>query len=397
MNAPKERVTMLLENNPYPQDIRVRQEAESLVAAGHQVEVIAPRAQGQPRAERVNGVEVRRFPVPAPGREDLVGLLREYAAAAVALHLAAIRALIRGSTVIHIHNPPDFLFAAGLLFRLAGREVVFDHHDLAPELAEARFGSGSLVRVTRLLERLTFAVASHVVAANQSHAEIALTRGGKRPDQVTVVRNGPRPEWLAEPVVVRPGDLDEVRLTYLGTIGQQDGVDALAEILARVTQISPTTSVHLTVVGDGDGRWHLEAALDRWGVRDQVTITGWLPLEEVPRHLRDADVCVDPAPATALNEQSTMIKLAEYLALGKPVVAYELIESSRTVGDAGVLVRRSDTNAFAEAIVQLAHDEELRRELSGRARERARLLTWDHSERSLLAAYATIGERRSRR
>ncbi len=173
-HARTERITMLLENNPYPHDIRVRQEAESLAAAGHVVEVIAPRGRGQTARESMNGVNVRRYRSLSFVRQDAWAVLLEYVVAIAALHGAGVRALLRGSTVLHLHNPPDLLFPAGALFRLARRRVVFDHHDLAPELAAVRFRSGLLVSGARLAERLTFGVANHVLAANASHAEIAM-------------------------------------------------------------------------------------------------------------------------------------------------------------------------------------------------------------------------------
>jgi glycosyltransferase involved in cell wall biosynthesis len=385
-----ERVTMLLENNPYPQDIRVRQEAESLVAAGHTVEVIAPRGRDQAARERVNGVDVRRFRSIGLARQNAWAVLLEYVVAIVALHLAAVRALLRGSTVIHLHNPPDLLFPAGALFRLARRRVVFDHHDLGPELAVVRFGQGLLVGAARAGERLTFAVASHVVAANASHAEIAVDRGRMRPADVTVVRNGPEQAWTRLPLCVRPGRLATVRLVYLGTVADQDGVEEMAEVLALLRDRHPDLDVRLTVIGDGVGRASFEAALEDFDVSANVTITGWVPLERVPGLLADADICVDPAPATELNERSTMIKVAEYLALGKPVVAYDLLETRRTVQDAALLVPHGDNASFAGRIVLLANDPELRSSLAHRARERSLALTWDKSESALLAAYARL-------
>jgi glycosyltransferase involved in cell wall biosynthesis len=383
-----QRITMLLENNPYPQDVRVRSEAQSLVAAGHRVEVIAPRLSGQRARERVDGVEVRRFHAIDGTGQGLAGLLLEYLVAIVALHLAALSALTRGSTVLHIHNPPDAFFLAGGMFRLAGRRVVFDHHDLGPELVEVKFRRSALVAAARISERLTFAAATHVLAANESHAAIALERGRKRPDEVTVVRNGPPASWTRLPLNVRPGRLSPIRLAYVGAVAEQDGVDALAEVLAALRDRTPPVPALLTVVGDGDGRPSLEAALARLGLAGCVTLTGWVKPERVPELLRDADVCVDPAPGTVLNQRSTMIKLAEYLALGKPVVAFDLLETRRTVADAAMLAPTGNMCAFAERIAMLAEDPELRRGLAQRARERAGELTWEHSEAALLAAYS---------
>jgi len=390
-----ERITMLLENNPYPNDPRVHYEAESLVAAGHAVEVIAPRRKGQAARERINGVEVRRFRLIHTRRLGTKAILLEYLVAGFALHLAAFRALLRGSTVLHLHNPPDMLFLAGAMFRLAGRKVVFDHHDLAPELAAVKFGPGTLRDVARVSERLTFAVASHVLAANESHAEIARGRGRMGADQVTVVRNGPPASWTRLPMSVRQGVLAPVRIAYLGTVSEQDGLDGIAEVLACLRDRNPTVEAVLTVIGDGDAWGKFEAALARWGVTDNVKMAGWVDADQVPGLLQEADICVDPAPATELNERSTMIKLMEYLALGKPVVAYDLLESRRTLGDAGMLAEPGDVQGFAERIAVIAEDPALRSNMAHRARERARELTWEKSEAALLAAYADLARGRS--
>jgi glycosyltransferase involved in cell wall biosynthesis len=390
-----ERITMLLENNPYPQDIRVRAEAESLVAAGHQVEVIAPRASGQPARECVDGVAVRRFGGIEAGSQGVRAMLLEFMVAAIALHLAAVRALARGSTVLHIHNPPDILFLAGAMFRIARRRVVFDHHDLFPELVAAQFGAGGLVGLARLSEGLTFAVADRVLAANESHAELAVSRGGKSAEQVTVVRNGPPASWLSMPLRLRDGPLSPVRLAYVGSIAAQDGVEGMAEILACLRDRSPPVDSRLTVIGSGYALAIVESALARHGVSDAVTVTGWVSPEQVPLLLQDADICVDPAPSTPLNERSTMMKVAEYLALGKPVVAYDLLETRRTVGGAALLAPAGDSRAFAERIATLAEDPALRTKLAHQARDRAAALTWETSESELLAVYAGLGRKRT--
>jgi glycosyltransferase involved in cell wall biosynthesis len=392
-----QRVTMLLENNPYPSDVRVRAEAESLVCAGHEVEVIAPRAKGQSAREVIDGVRVRRFRGFDASTGGPWGMLAEYLVAGVALHGHAVRALARGASVLHLHNPPDILFPAGAMFRLARRTVVFDHHDLGPELVAIRSGKKPLVALARLCERLTFAVASHVLAANRSHAEIAWERGAKAAEEVTIVRNGPPRSWTGLPLRMREGKLDSVRVAYVGAVAAQDGVEGLAEVLASLRENAPQLDVQLTVIGDGNARATLEAELQRLLVADAVSITGWVPMESVPELLQDADVCVDPAPATPLNDRSTMMKVAEYLALGKPVVAYDLVETRTTVGDAALLVAPGDVQAFAHQIERLAEDPELRAVLAARARERVAELTWEVSASRLLEAYESFPARNGSR
>ena len=386
---------MLLENNPYPRDVRVRGEAESLARAGYAVEVVAPRARGQAARERVDGVDVVRFRSFDGSGHGARGILLEYFVAAIALHRAALRALIGGASIVHLHNPPDMLFPAAAAFRLAGRAVVFDHHDLSPETIEVKFGPGVLSRLARIFERLTFALATHVLATNDSYAEIACGRGGKSRQDVTVVRNAPPGAWTRLPLHVRDGQLERVQLAYLGSISAQDGVEGLAPVLARLGALDPPVAASLTIIGDGDARPALDAALERHGVAGQVTFTGWVPIEQVPELLGAADVCVDPAPATEVNQRSTMIKIAEYLAIGKPVVAYDLLETRRTAADAAVLIAPGDAEGFAQAIARLARDPELRLRLSRDARRRAEELTWEHSERALLGAYAALSARRA--
>ena len=205
---------------------------------------------------------------------------------------------MRGSTVLHMHNPPDMLFLAGAMFRVARRKVVFDHHDLGPELTEVRFGSAVLEHVARAGERLTFAVADHVLAANESHSEIARKRGRMRSEQVTVVRNGPPASWTRLPLRIRSGRLAPVRLAYVGTIAKQDGVEGIAEVLACLSKRTPAFEVVLTVIGDGSARQAFEAALEKIGVAEKVTMTGRVGAACVPELLQEADICVDPAPTT---------------------------------------------------------------------------------------------------
>lgn len=385
----RERITMLLENNPYPQDVRVRSEAESLARAGYRVTTVAPTDGSQPARERINGVDVVRFRLVDGSSGGRIGFLREYLVAAVALHVWAVRELWRGSNVLHIHNPPDILFPAGALYRLLGRRVVFDHHDLFPETIDVKFGPGLASRFAAMCQRITIATANHVIATNQSYAEVAYS-AGKKADEVTMVRNGPPAGWMRLASKPRDGVLMQVRIAYLGAMSSQDGVDGLAAILTRLRGGSDPVDIRLIVIGDGDARPLLAADLAARGLTDCVTFTGRVAPDQVPSLLADVDICVDPAPATDVNKRSTMTKVAEYMALAKPVVAYDLLETRRTAEDAALLVPPGDVDGFASAIRLLARDPELRSRLAAAAHRRASSLTWQHSERALLQVYEVL-------
>ncbi len=381
---------MLLENNPYPQDVRVRSEAESLVRAGHEVTAVAPNDGTQPRREQINGVDVIRFRLPVDVAGTKAGFVREYLVATLALHAAAVSRLMRGSTVLHLHNPPDVLFGAGALYRLAGRRVVFDHHDLFPETIGVKFGSGPVsrlaARIAGICQWLTIAVADHVIATNRSYADVS-HRAGKRPGEVTVVRNGPPAAWTEHPSTERTGVLAQVRIAYLGAMSSQDGVDGLAPILDHLCHHRDVLDARLVMIGDGDARPALEAEMAARGLAARVQFTGRVEPGRVLELLADVDICVDPAPATDVNQRSTMTKIAEYLALGKPVVAYDLLETRRTVDGAALLVPPGDVDGFAEAVRLLARDPDVRGRLARAARRRAQALTWQHSEQALLRVY----------
>lgn len=383
------RVVMLLENQPYPRDVRVRLEAESLGRAGYEVRVIAPRAAGQPRRETIAGVGVRRYRLPMGGRGAL-GYLFEYLVAHVQLFARAVAELLAGADVVHLHNPPDTLFPVALLARALGRRAVFDQHDLFPELLAERLGSARLTPLAVAVQRAAARAASLVLVTNESQRELLLARSGREPDSVMVVRNGPPRTTLAAPArAARDGALAEPRLVYLGELAPQDGVSLLPELL----RAEPLARARLTVVGDGPLRPELEREVTASpDLAQRVRFTGYVDHGRVPQLLAEADVAIDPAAATPFNDVSTMTKIAEYLAAGLPVVAFDLTETRRTGGDAALYARDGDLDGFARAVAELAADPERRCAIARAARARAEALVWEHSEQELIRAYALLQE-----
>lgn len=379
-------VVMLLENNPYPDDVRVRREAESLVSAGYAVRVIAPRAKGQPARERVRDVDVIRFRI-GQDRPSVLGFVREYLVANLHLHVLGAIEVLRGARVVHLHNPPDTLFILGGAARALGRSVVFDHHDLAPELAGVKFGHRSLVWILRRFERATFAVADLVICPNHSHRRVAETRGKVPPDRIVVVRNGPPASVIGLSTPPRPGRLDDPVLVFLGEMAAQDGVDELPELLRTLVHDHRLLGARLTLIGKGPRRAALEAAFAAEGLLERVTFTGHVRQSEVFAHLAAADMCVDPAPRDAYSDACTMTKIAEYMAAGRPVVAHRLTETFQTAGGAARYASAPGAHALAEVVSQLAGSPDERLAMAAQGQDRVGELTWEHSERALIAAY----------
>ena len=375
-----------------PFDRRVWLECQALASAGYQVAVVCPKGSGDPSHQVIDDVQIYKYRPYAPGGSKL-GFLAEYAYSFLATAWLTLRARRSGRfAVIQACNPPDIFWPIALAFRaIDGSKFVFDHHDLSPELYEARFPSGPRLPHKALvtLERRTHRAADHVISTNGSYRDIALTRGGKHPDDVTIVRTGPDPERL------KPGSADpELRrgrrhlAAYIGVMGPQDGVDIVVRAADIVVNKLGRDDIAFTVIGSGDCFDELVALRDELGLTGHLEFTGRAPDELVIRILSTADVGLSPDPKNPLNDLSTMNKTMEYMAFELPVVAFDLRETRVSAGEAAVYVKPNDEDAYAEAIVALMDDEPRRARLGklGRARVEQEL-AWSHQERAYLGVY----------
>ena len=222
---------MLVENDTYPEDGRVRCEAEALLAAGYQVSVIAPGVRGQPKYELVDGVRVRRFPLP-PEANGFIGYIWEYVYSMCCTFVLSLAAWMReGFDVIHAHNPPDTLVFIALFYKLLGKRFVFDHHDLSPDMYRQRFtgeGNSLIYNTLVALEKLSCRVADHVIATNESYKKVEMERCGVPESRISIVRNGP--DFNRVKIVEPDAKLLATGKTIIGYVGEisvQDGLDYL--------------------------------------------------------------------------------------------------------------------------------------------------------------------------
>lgn len=388
-------VVMVVENDTYPADVRVRNEAETLLAAGYRVTVLAPRAdRAESSSEVINGVEVVRFWLPATG-QNLRGFLAEYAVAHLQLLRLVFSRLLAGADVLHVNNPPDTLGFLLVLARMFGRRAVFDNHDLFPELFEFRYGSPQLTRLVRVVQHFAFRVADLVLTTNESQREVVLDAVGRDPDSVVVVRNGPRRDAARRtPPTSEQGrpsgpPLGRVELLFLGALEPQDGVLTLAQVM-RVLVDRHGLDAHLTVVGAGSCQAPLEERCSELGLSERLACTGRVPHKRVPLLLEHADICIDPAPCNELNHRSTMMKIAEYMAAGKPIVAFDLRETRRTAQGAALYAACDDVEDFAALVAEIAMSRELGSKLAAEAERRLPELLWERSGEALVSAYGRM-------
>jgi glycosyltransferase involved in cell wall biosynthesis len=389
------KVLIVVENLPVPFDRRVWQEATTLVQAGAVVSVICPTGKGYTdRYELLEGVHVYRHPLPCDANGPL-GYLAEYGAALFHETVLAWKVYFRhGFDTLHGCNPPDLVFLIAWQFKLFGVRYVFDHHDINPELYEAKYGRRDFFwHLMLFFERLNFATADIVISTNESYKRIAVERGRKAESDVFIVRSGPD---LAR---LRPTPPDSslrrgrsYLVGYVGVMGEQEGVDLLLEAVRHIVYDLGRTDVQFCLVGGGPSLESLRTLAERLGLGAWVDFTGRAADETLFRVLSTADVCVNPDRVNAMNDKSTMNKILEYMAFGKPIVQFVVTEGRVSAQEASLYAAANDPNDLANKILSLLADpaECARRGAYGRERI-VSALAWHHEVPKLIAAYERVG------
>lgn len=385
------KILIIVENLPLPFDRRVWQEARTLAAAGATVSVICPTGKGyEKRYELLEGIHIHRHPLPSEG-DGPIGYLKEYGAALFWETVLAWKIfLTRGFDIIQGCNPPDLIFLVALPFKLFGVRFIFDQHDINPELYEAKFRRrGFFWKLMVLFERLTFKTATVSIATNMSYREIAIERGGMSPDDVFVVRSGPD---LSKLRAVPPQDRWRNGRTYLvgyvGVMGEQEGIDLLIDAADHIVHKLGRHDIQFCLVGGGPSLAGLKALATSRRLGDFFTFTGRAPDQDLFEVLSTADIGVNPDRVNPMNDKSTMNKIMEYMALGKPIVQFDVVEGRFSAQEASLYAKANDPVDMAEKIIALLEDPERRARMGAFGRHRVEsALSWTHQIEPLIAAY----------
>ncbi len=390
----KKKILIIVENLPVPFDSRVWKEASSLQRAGYQVSVLCPRGKGYTQGhEVIDGVHIYRHPMPREGNSPL-GYLYEYGCALFWEFLYTWRIYLqRGFHVIQGCNPPDNIFLIALPFKLFGVPYIFDHHDANPELYFSKYGKKGFFYTAQVwLEKLTYRFSDVVMATNSSYRDLAVARGGLAPENIFIVRNGPDLKTF-KPVAPKPAlkHGKPYLIGYVGTMSIQEGLDILVDVAEHIKNLG-RRDIHFTCVGGGPGLAGLRKLTADKGLEDVLNFTGRVPDEELLDILSTADVCVNPDKPCQMNDISTMIKIMEYMALGKPIVQFDLKEGRFSAGEASIYSDNHNQVAdFAAKILWLLDHPEERARMGQFGRKRvAEQLAWEYSVPNLLAAYERV-------
>jgi len=397
------KVLMLLQNNCFPEDSRVRLEARCLREAGHSIAVISPTGfEHKAFYENIDGIHTYRYPRP-PELSGLIGYAIEYT---WCLTLTAIISLYvlprRGFDVVHAHTPPDMFVTIALLYKLLGKQYVMDHHDLSPELYSAQRNGNpnrSVLSVLRRFERWSCRLADQLITTNQTQRNLDIERNGVDPAHTNIVRNGPDLRMFRELEPIADLRRSGCRIIgYLGIIGPQDGVDGLIRVLGRLRSDADRRDFFAVIVGSGSAVPTLKALVEELQLGDHVHFAGFQTGDRMIRHLATCDIFAVPDPVTPYNRTCTMIKTMEYMAMGRPMVGYDMPEHRHSAGDSSLYATPGDERHFARCLERLMDDAELRATMGRNGQRRVHnQLAWSHQEPKLLATYEKLGSRSPRR
>jgi len=393
MNSPQRRVLYVLQGLPVPFDRRAWLHATTLARNGYAVSFICPKGRGFDKSrEELDGVDIYRYWRPIEG-EGKLAFIAESLWCFCATFLLSLRVALggRGFDILHVCNPPEIYWPMAWFWRAFGKVFIWDHRDLSPELAAAKFGQGDGIirRLLLLLERLSFGAAQIVVATNESYKKIAIERGKKRAEDIFIVRSAPSLSKfkLYDPDPSFKNGKPHL-IVYLGEMGPQDGVNNLIGAIRVLHDDFDRRDFHCILIGGGTFQPTAAAYAAEVGVADKCTFTGIVSDDMLCRILSSADVAVDPLPKNGWSDRSTMNKVLEYMFFGLPIVVGELAEARVSADAAALYVKPGSAQAMAEGIATLL-DDPARREAMGKfGQQRLRnALAFEYSVPNLLAAY----------
>jgi glycosyltransferase involved in cell wall biosynthesis len=305
----------------YDADNRVRRYAEALAKRGDRVDAIAIAREGQPAFEVLHGVRVfriQRRTIDEKGPISyLVKLLLFFFRSAWIL---TVRHLRSPYDLIHVHSIPDFEVFATAIPKLMGARVILDLHDIVPEFYASKFKVKShsiLFKLLVLMEKASCAYAGKVIIANHIWEKTIVARS-VRAEKCTTVINYPDPSiFWRRPAPIRASD--EFVMCYPGSFGWHQGLDLAIEAVYLLRTDAP--NLKFLMIGDGSERPRLEAMIAKLGLKDRVTVRGFVPMEEVAQIMSTVDLGVVPKRSDTFGNEAFSTKILEFMAMGVPVLA----------------------------------------------------------------------------
>jgi glycosyltransferase involved in cell wall biosynthesis/peptidoglycan/xylan/chitin deacetylase (PgdA/CDA1 family) len=372
---------------PYEGDNRVRRYAETLVKRGDQVDVIALSGAhlAVPQKE-IDGVTVYRV----QHREHNERTKWTYAWRLLRFLLKSSRLLTRlhkqnRYDVIHIHNMPDFLVFAAWYPKLTGAKLILDIHDVVPELFESKFKTNfkaAYFELLKTIERLSAKFVDHVIVSNHLWHKTVIARSVPAA-RCSVLINHVDPEMFSRRAKTRVDD--KLVVLFPGSLQWHQGLDIAISAFAEVKSKVPNAEFHIYSGAGGDLKASLERLVRRLDLGESVKFLGGVPLDQMAAVIANVDLGVVPKRADSFGNEAYSTKIMEFMSQGVPVVV------SRTKIDSlyfeeGVVhfFRSGDSQAMAQAMLDVINNSNLRQSLIARGYEYVERNDWSRKKKEYL-------------
>ncbi len=371
--------------------VRILEEARYLQSQGHQVAIATYHKGRDPKGLTI----YRTLPIPwRTGYE--VGSSRHKIAFDVLLGARAALCMPQWRPdVIHAHLHEGALIGLALS-KLHRCPLVCDlQGSLTAEMVDHGF-VGRDSRAYRAFYRLEAFIngrAPHILTSTQQTAELLQREFGCAPERISYIPDCVNTDVFAPPVrddtwraykAAMGIPLDRTVVVYLGLLADYQGTGHLLQ--AAATLCRQRDDLHFLIAGFPNVDRYQEQAR-QLGIGERCTFTGRVPYGQAPDVLGLGDVAVSPK----LSSTEGAGKLLNYMAMGLPTVAFDLPVSREYLGDDGIYAAARDSDALAQSLALLLDDDELRRDLAERLRNRAqRHYAWSTSGERILGIYRDL-------
>jgi len=376
--AARRRVCMLT-HSIYESDNRVMRYAEALAERGDVVDVASlKRDARQPDAETMERVHV--YHLQQRSRKDqqkkgayLLPLLRFWLVSSVWLTRKHLR---RHYDVIHVHNVPDFLVFAAWLPKLTGAKIILDIHDIVPEFYASKFhlDTDSFgVKTLKQVERASAWFADHVIISNHLWHQTFVSRSAPEGKCSVFVNRVNQKVFHRRDSIMKNG---KPIIMFPGGLQWHQGLDIAIRAFAMIRDKLPEAEFH--IYGDGNMKEELVALTRDLCLTDKVRFFDPLPVPQIAQAMSVADLGVVPKRADSFGNEAYSTKIMEFMSLGVPVVVSSTKIDRYYFDDSVVRFFESgNTDALAEAMLDVLRNEESRRCMVARASEYAARNNWE--------------------
>jgi len=378
----------------YPEDVRVRREAEALADAGMFVDVVCLKGDNEKKFEKVHGVEIYRLNL----KRRRAGKLRyfiEYGyfllAAFVILSFLHIR---KKYCIIHVHNLPDILVLSALLPKITGAKIILDMHEIMPEFFMRKYEKDEAcksIQFIKLMEKTSIKLSNHIIVATPFLKKTIVKRSAS-PDRCTTILNLPDPKYFHSKVVEIPRLENKFRLIYPGTISEVHGIDIAIKAIKLVTH-ETNIPIEFNIYGHGSEQVisELKSLINKTNLDGFVKLKNVVSVEKLPEILKSMDVGIVPKRDGMFAGDAISTKLFDFAAIGLPAIVSRTRGDSLFFDDSMVLFFEPENERqLADAIIKLFHNPELRKSLSEKLQLLHKKVNWGVMKKDLYEIYDNL-------